>query len=285
MVFRNRLFAVSLALAGLLGCADLNARSDNNAAGEKFEPVRGQSGKDVIWIPTPTGVVNEMLRMAQVKSSDVVYDLGAGDGIIAITAAKEFGARAVGIEYNPQMAQFAQANAQKAGVADKVKIIAGDIFAENFSEASVVTMYLLPALNLKLRPTLLKMKPGTRVVSHAFDMAEWEPDEKSTAAGGSAYLWIVPAQAAGQWELKGVGGPAPARVSIEQSFQRVGGTFTQGGTTQPLLGAQLRGDQLSFQVMGPDKALQTVTATVKGKDLTGTVKAAGDSRMVQGRRV
>jgi hypothetical protein len=116
-------------------------------------------------------------------------------------------------------------------------------------------------------------------------MAEWEPDEKSTAAGGSAYLWIVPAQTAGNWELKGVGGAAPARLTIQQSFQRVGGTLTQGGTTQPLLGAQLRGDQLSFQFMGPDKTLQSVTARVNGRSLSGTIKAAGDSRMVEGRRV
>lgn len=280
----NRFWVGCLLVAGLFGCVDLSARSDK-AAQDNFEPVRGQAGKDVVWIPTPTAVVNEMLRMAQVKSSDVVYDLGAGDGIIAITAAKEFGARAVGIEYNPQMASFAQANAQKAGVADKVRIIAGDIFAEDFSEATVVTMYLLPGLNLKLRPTLLKMRPGTRVVSHAFNMAEWEPDEKSETAGGVAYLWIVPAQAAGTWELKGLGGTAPGRLSIEQSFQRIGGTLTHGGTTQALVGAQLRGDHLSFQFMGPDKTLQSVTARVSGNNLSGTVKAVGDARALEGRRV
>jgi len=142
-----------------------------------YEPVRGQAGKDVIWIPTPEPLVEKMLNAARVSSEDRVFDLGAGDGIIAITAAKKFGAQSVGIEYNPQMADFARRKVREAGMADKVRIITGDIFKEDFSSATVVTLYLLPDLNLRLRPILLGMKPGTRVVSHAFTMGDWEPEE------------------------------------------------------------------------------------------------------------
>ncbi len=227
-----------------------------------------------------------MLTMADVTPRDVLYDLGAGDGVIAITAAKQFGARSVGIEYDPKMADFARRNSQQAGVADKVKIINGDIFVENFSEASVVTLYLLPTLNLKLRPILLKMKPGTRVVSHAFDMGEWEPDQTANAAGATAYLWVVPAQAEGEWELKGYAGEAPAQLSIRQGFQKVGGTLRVAGVTQPLLGGRLHGDKLSFQFMGPDKTLHTMTATVTGSTMSGRIKAAaGDEREIEARRL
>src|SRR5258706_9819141 len=133
-----------------------------------YEPQVGQAGKDVIWVPTPDEVVDRMLRMAQVGPNDLVYDLGAGDGKIAIAAAKKFGARSVGIEYNPDMAKHAQGNVEKAGINGRAKILQGDIFATDFSQATVVTMYLLPGLNMKLRPTLLAMRPGTRVVSHSF---------------------------------------------------------------------------------------------------------------------
>ncbi len=141
-----------------------------------YEPQVGQAGKDVIWVPTPDEVVDRMLRMAQVGPNDLVYDLGAGDGKIAIAAAKKFGARSVGIEYEPEMAKHAQGNVEKAGVAARARVVRGDIFVTDFSQATVVTMYLLPALNLKLRPTILSMRPVTRVVSHSFTMEDWEAD-------------------------------------------------------------------------------------------------------------
>src|SRR6185295_20287657 len=154
------------------------------AAQKTYEPQVGQAGKDVIWVPTPDDVVDRMLTMAQTGPNDIHFDLGAGDGKIAIAAAKKFGARATGIEYNPDMAKHANANAQAAGVAGvgpgKATIRQGDIFATNFSDATVITLYLLPALNMKLRPTILQMKPGTRVVSHSFTMEDWEPDEVSS---------------------------------------------------------------------------------------------------------
>ena len=136
----------------------------------EYKPKVGQEGKDVIWVPTPEGLIDKMLAAAKVNDKDTLFDLGAGDGIIAITATRKYGAKSVGIEYNPEMAQFARRKVAEAGMTDKVKIITGDIFQEDFSAATVVTLYLMPHLNIKLRPILLKMKPGTRVVSNTFSM-------------------------------------------------------------------------------------------------------------------
>ena len=152
------------------------AQSIFEGGDDKYQPRVGQEGKDVVWVPTTNELVSIMLRTAKVNSTDLVYDLGSGDGRIAITAAKDVGARAIGIEFNPEMAQLAQRNVDRSGVSDRVKIINGDIFVEDFSKATVVTMYLLPELNLALRPTILKMKPGTRVTSHAFNMGDWDAD-------------------------------------------------------------------------------------------------------------
>jgi len=167
-------------------------------AAAQYQPQVGQAGKDVIWVPTPDEVVDRMLTMAQVTPQDFVMDLGAGDGKIAIAAAKKFGARAVGIEYNPEMAKHANANAAAAGVAGngpgKATIRQADIFQTDIKEATVITLYLLPALNMKLRPTILAMRPGTRVVSHSFTMVDWAADEISTLDGRRAYFWVVAVQ-------------------------------------------------------------------------------------------
>ena len=177
-------------LAALLFAAfALSAQAQNS---KDYQPQVGQQGKDVIWVPTPDEIVDRMLTMAQTKPADYVFDLGAGDGKIAIAAAKKFGAKSLGIEYNPEMAKHAQGNVEKAGVADKARILQGDIFATDFKSATVVTMYLLPALNLKLRPTILTMKPGTRVVSHSFTMDDWEADETSSMDGRRMFFWVVP---------------------------------------------------------------------------------------------
>ena len=169
---------------------------------EVFQPSVGQPGKDVIWVPTPDALVTRMLTAAKVTKDDLVYDLGSGDGKIPIAAAKQFGAKAVGIEYNPDMAELARRNTKRQGVDNMVTIITGDIFKEDFSKATVVTMYLLPDLNLKLRPTILKMKPGTRVTSHQFHMGDWDPDEKYSIEFRDAYLWYVPANVEGTWTFK-----------------------------------------------------------------------------------
>ena len=255
------------------------AASDSN-----YKPSRGQSGKDVIWIPTPPELVEKMLTMAKVTPQDRVFDLGAGDGIIAITAAQKFNANAVGIEFNPDMAGFARRKVAEAGMQDKVRIITGDIFKEDFSSADVVTMYLLPDLNLRLRPTILKMKPGTRVVAHAFDMGEWQADETATAAGANAFLWIVPAPVQGGWSVTLDGGKT-ARLNLEQTFQNVGGTMTVDGRTLPLLGARLRGDDLSFQFRGEGQSVSSFKGKVNGDRLSGTLSTDRSSQSLDGRRL
>jgi precorrin-6B methylase 2 len=234
-----------------------------------YEPQVGQAGKDVIWVPTPDEVVDRMLRMAQVTKDDVVFDLGAGDGKIAIAAAKKFGARSTGIEYNPEMAKHAQGNVEKAGVTERARIVQGDIFATNFSEATVVTMYLLPGLNMKLRPTLLAMRPGTRVVSHSFTMEDWEADEISSMDGRRAYFWVVPAQVGGSWQLES--GSEKNELSFEQKFQKIDGNVTLGGTTHGgLRDARLRGFNISFAVVDNAGVLRSYSGRVTGGRMEGS---------------
>ena len=236
-----------------------------------YEPQVGQAGKDVIWVPTPDEVVDRMLRMAQVGPNDLVFDLGAGDGKIAIAAAKKFGARSVGIEYNPDMARFAQGNAEKAGVVGKARIINGDIFATDFSQATVITMYLLPHLNMKLRPQILSMRPGTRVVSHSFTMEDWEPDETSSLEGHRAYFWMVPANVNGGWALE-TGGDK-AELAFEQRFQKIEGAIGLGHTLGGLRNAHLSGANIGFSYVGNDGVLRSYTGRVAGGKMEGTFHA------------
>jgi len=190
----------------------------------------------------------------------------------------------VGIEYNPDMAEFARRKVAEAGVQDKVRIITGDIFKEDFSSANVITMYLLPELNLRLRPTILQMKPGTRVVAHAFTMGEWQPDETATASGATAYLWIVPAPVQGGWSVTFDAGKT-ARLDLDQTFQNVGGTITLDGRTLPLLGARLRGEDLSFQFRGEGQSVTSFSGKVNGNRLSGTLSTDRSSQSLDGRRI
>jgi hypothetical protein len=212
--------------------------------------------------------------MAKVTPQDIVYDLGAGDGKIAIAAGKA-GATAFGIEYNPDMAKLAQCFVQAEGVGNKVKIIQGDIFKEDFSKATVITMYLLPELNLRLRPTILNMKPGTRVTSHQFTMGDWDADETAEIEYRTAYLWIVPAKVEGTWTLKEQGGNGQYTVSLSQKFQKISGDVASGSAKQPLVGATLRGDEIKFAFNDDKGVTRTLTGTVRGNELTGVLKGAG----------
>lgn len=270
----------------VLGLAfSLNAFAQYPAAGgdDKYQPRLGQEGKDVIWMPTGGELVTLMLKTAKVTPNDLVYDLGAGDGKIAIAAAKEFGARSIGIEFNPDMAAFAQRNAVRAGVGDRVKIINGDIFKEDFSKATVVTLYLLPDLNLKLRPILLKMKPGTRVVSHAFTMGDWEADEE-IEAGQRGYFWIVPANVAGDWVIDGIETQNKVVLNLVQRYQRIGGSLMVGGKTQPILNPSLEGDKLSFGYIDRNNNLHNVKLTVNGSQLKGEGKGGYLTNSITGNR-
>ena len=249
-----------------------------------YRPSVGQAGKNVVWVPTPDALVTRMLQAARTTERDLVYDLGAGDGKIPIAAARDFKARAVGIEFNPQMAALAQRNAERAGVADKVTIIAGDIFASDFSQATVVTLYLLPELNQKLRPILLKMKPGTRVVSHQFNMHDWEPDETLQADFRDAYLWIVPAQVTGRWTLSEERGKWNGVVDLTQQFQRIGGTVTFGGQTQALLGPTLSGAEFWFTFVDGEGAARVVKGRVDNDKFEGSMRFGTYETRVTGQR-
>jgi len=175
---------VAVGLAGFLCASAAIAQT----AAKPAEPRR----PDVIFVPTPEEVVEEMLKIANVTGKDVLYDLGSGDGRIPITAAKKFGTRGLGIDIDPERIKEANENLKNSGVGDKVKFVQGDLFTLDLKPATVITLYLLPALNLKLRPTLLKLKPGTRIVSHDFDMGDWKPDKTAKVGTRSVYFWTVP---------------------------------------------------------------------------------------------
>lgn len=238
---------------------------------DKYQPSVGQSGKDVIWVPTNDAVADAMLKAANVGPNDLVFDLGAGDGKIAIAAAKNFGARSVGIEYNKDMAALANRNAERAGVSDKVKIIHGDIFVEDFSKATVVTMYLLPDLNLKLRPTLLKMAPGTRIATNSFNMGDWEPDQTIGTGYTQGYFWVVPGNAAGKWSIKGIDGGQGDVLELTQRYQKVGGTLTIKGKSQPILGGTLNGNRLKFSFIDQSGQSRVFDVEIKGNAMSGNV--------------
>ncbi|HEV7476192.1 MAG TPA: class I SAM-dependent methyltransferase [Burkholderiales bacterium] len=252
------------------------------AAQPKYEPQVGQAGKDVIWVPTPDDVVDRMLTMAQTGPNDIHFDLGAGDGKIAIAAAKRFGARATGIEYNPDMAKHANANAQAAGVAGvgpgKATIRQGDIFATDFSSATVITLYLLPALNMKLRPTLLQMRPGTRVVSHSFTMEDWEADEVSSMDGRRAYFWVVPANVMGAWQLEA--GSQKSEISIDQTFQKISGSVKLGTTLGGLREARLSGASIAFAYVDAAGMRRDFSGRVSGGRMEGSFR---DDKGAEGR--
>jgi len=217
-------------------------------AASNFEPQIGQEGKDVIWVPTPQALIDKMLDAARVTKDDYVIDLGSGDGRTVITAAKR-GANALGIEYNPDMVELSKANAEKEGVSARAQFAKADIFESDFSKASVITMYLLPQLNLKLRPKILDLKPGTRIVSHAFTMDDWRADETISSQDNAsysrtAYLWIVPAKVEGTWKT------AQGEITFKQAFQMLSGTVKTGAGTVAIETGRVRGDQLTFTAGG-----------------------------------
>ena len=238
-------------------------------AKEPFQPQVGQEGKDVVWVPTPQELVEKMLDMAKVTPQDYVIDLGSGDGRTVITAAKR-GARALGIEYNPDMVELSKRNAAKEGVGDKATFAQADLFESDFSKATVITMFLLPEINLKLRPRILDLKPGTRIVSNTFTMAEWTADETATVSGCTSWctalLWIVPAKAEGTWQLP------QGEFTVKQTFQMISGTLKSGGNSAPITNGRLRGDQISFSAGGAQ-----YTGRVSGNAIEGTVKSGGNS--------
>jgi SAM-dependent methyltransferase len=251
---------------------------------DQYKPRVGQEGKDVVWVPTTNELLAIMLKTAKVNSNDLVYDLGSGDGRIAIAAAKDFGARAVGIEFNPAMAELAQRNVNRSGVGERVKIINGDIFVEDFSKATVVTMYLLPELNIALRPTILKMKPGTRVTSHAFNMGDWDADIEIDSPA-KAYYWVVPAQVQGEWLISGME-PSRTILKLSQHYQKIGGSIQIGNDSQPLLNPRIDGSTLSFTYLDRDKSSHFVMLTVNNNEINGIYKSRSyNDNKITGKRL
>jgi len=252
-----------LALALVLVAASFPIHAQQQ---EKYQPTVGQQGKDVVWVPTNEGLVNKMLDLAQVTSDDYVIDLGSGDGRTVIAAAKR-GARAFGIEYNPDMVELSKQNAAEAGVSDKATFVKADLFESDFSKATVITMFLLPDINLKLRPKLLDLKPGTRIVSNSFTMEEWQSDGTATMEAGcttwcTAYLWIIPAKVEGKWQLPN------GELTFNQKFQMVTGTLSLDGKDTPISG-KLIGEQISF-----DAGDSEYSGQMNGDAISGIVKSS-----------
>jgi SAM-dependent methyltransferase len=236
-------------------------------AGKEFVPEVGQPGKDVIWVPTGQVLVNKMLDMAKLTAKDILYDLGSGDGRTVITAARR-GARAYGIEYNADMVAVSRRNAAKAGVAEKATFEQADIFHTDFSKATVVTLFLLPELNVKLRPALLDMKPGTRVAANSFDMGDWKPDQTARVEGDcqswcTAYLWIVPAKVAGTWKL------ADGELTLKQQYQVLSGTLILGDRSMAISDGKMEGERISFSA-----GTVRYSGRVNGDSMEGTGGAA-----------
>ena len=233
-----------------------------------YEPQVGQEGKDVVWVPTPQALVDRMLDMAKVTPKDFLMDLGSGDGRTVITAAKR-GVRALGIEYNPDMVELSKRNAEKEGVTARAEFRKADLFETDFSQATVVTMFLLPEINLRLRPKILDMRPGTRVVSNTFTMGEWEADETSQVPESTGYyrtalMWIVPAKVEGSWKS------AQGDVSLKQSFQKIVGTVQQGNVAAAIMNGKLRGNEINFAAGGAQ-----YSGRVTGNTIEGSIKSGG----------
>lgn len=252
-------FMLAILIVGMAAPSAVNA--------QEYEPSVGQAGKDVIWVPTPPELISAMLDMANLTPSDYLIDLGSGDGRIVIAAAKR-GTRALGIEYNPDMVELSKRNALEEGVSDKATFIQADIFEADFSKATVLTMYLLPSLNLKLMPTILEMKPGTRVVTHAFTMGDWEPDQTASVDSRSAYFWIVPASAEGNWFWKTLTGNA--ELKITQNYQKISGTLAVDGKVLPLNNALLQGDRISFSISESNPVQREYSGKISGNTITGS---------------
>jgi SAM-dependent methyltransferase len=236
-------------LALLLAALCAGALAQAQKAPSTYEPSVGQEGKDVVWVPTPQTLVDKMLDMAKVTAKDYVIDLGSGDGRTVITAAKR-GARALGIEYNPDMVELAKRNAAREGVAGRASFMKADLFESDFSQATVITMFLLPEINVKLRPKILGLKPGTRIVSNTFTMGDWKADETSAgdACDGSwctALLWIVPARVAGTHRTP------HGEFVLKQHFQMLTGTLRSSGRTVALRG-KVNGEEVAIKAGGRD---------------------------------
>jgi hypothetical protein len=249
-------------------CLALSLTFGGATQAQEFEPKVGQEGKDVIWVPTSQTLVDKMLDAAQVTANDYVIDLGSGDGRTVITAAKR-GAKALGIEYNPKMVELSQRNADREGVSGKASFVQADLFQSDLSPATVITMFLLPEINLQLRPKILDLRPGTRIVSNSFTMGDWTADKTVEAREDctsycKAFYWVVPAKVAGTWRM-----PA-GELTLEQKYQTVSGTLKTKTGTVKIANGKLAGDQITFMAGSTQ-----YSGRVNGGAISGTARAGG----------
>ncbi len=246
------------------------------ALAEKFEPRVGQPGKDVVWVPSPQALVDRMLDIAKLKAGEYHMDLGSGDGRTVITAAKR-GATAVGVEFNPNMVALARENAKQAGVTDRATFIEGDLFQADISKADVITLFLLPDINLRLRPKILDLKPGTRVVSNSFDMGDWTPELTIQAGEGCtswcrAHLWIVPAKVGGTWKLP------DGELTLEQKYQTISGRLRQGHSTMEISNGRVLADVITFTA-----GQSQYTGRVNGNAIEGITQSTSGFQATRGK--
>jgi hypothetical protein len=271
--FLTGLFSRLLVPLALAACA-----AAQTPAPERYEPQFGQEGKDVVWVPMPDDQLEKMLDMARITSADFVMDLGSGDGRTVIAAAKR-GARAMGVEFNPDLVVLSQRAAMRAGVADRATFVQGDLFETDLSRATVITLFLLDEINLKLRPTLLSLKPGTRVLSNTFRMGDWEPDAAESYPRGcinwcTLYLWIVPAPVEGSWRA------SQGELALKQKYQTITGTLGSGAKAAPISGGRVSGEAIQFTAGGAE-----FRARVRGNAIEGTVAQNGAVRPWRATRV
>ena len=236
-------------------------------------PAIGQVSKDSVWVPTPERLIRRLLQLADVTADDVVLDLGSGDGRVPIHAAKHFGARAVGVELEDNLIRVSNEAARASGVADRVRFIRQDLFDTDLSQASVITLYISPGVMTRLKPRLLALKPGTRIVSHQFTLDDWEPDESVRTDGRMGYLWVVPGDVAGTWTIEGAG--EPLKIEIAQKYQALTLRGERVGRPVAAIGGRLRGNDLSFSSFDADGVSRHFRGRVTGSRIEGESEREG----------
>ena len=242
-----------------------------------YEPQIGQAGKDVVWVPTPDRLIERMLQMADTTEKDVVVDLGSGDGRIPIAAAKKFGARALGIEYDENLVRISVRSAERESVAERVQFLRQDLFQTDLSEATVVTLYVSPAIMLALRPRLLGLKAGTRVVSHQFTLGDWEADEQAIVERSIGYLWVIPAKADGKWQLRL--GEDIYDLQLQQEYQMLRGSAAHQGKRSPVIAARLRGEDIRFAFVDRNGDPRSFSGRVGGDAMQGASRTHGQPEL------
>jgi precorrin-6B methylase 2 len=275
----NYIIAAYVTIVLLSGCAF------KNYGDEEFKLQIASHGKDVMWFPTKVEMTDEMFKMAKIRQGDLIYDLGSGDGVIPIEAAKKYGVRAVGIEYNADLVALSNRNAERAKVTNLVTFRQGDIFKEDFSQATVLTLYLGDNLNVKLKPQILKMKAGTRVLSNTFRMESWIPDQEiKVSSGEMAYLWIVPAQIDGNWEFSGIPNIENAKVRILQKKQFFEGSIYEKNLLRSNFDiGRINGETLEFEFVNA-ASKYVFKGRITGSEIIGILNNDSNMRVI-GRRV